>query len=270
MQKIGIFFSAKDHAKKISQDIHAWLVEKGKTVSTFSHIDKQAISDVDLLISVGGDGSLLTVASLLDRSDIPVLGVNAGNLGFLTSTKKEEVIKELESVFAGRYSIEKRIMIRTFLGADKSDENRCEHVLNDIVINREGLTRFVEISVEVNDSMLMRFGGDGVIIATPTGSSAYSLSAGGPLLYPTLEGILLTPICPHSLRSRPVIIPADQEVKITVHCEKEDDAVSITFDGQRKESIPSKSIVTVVKSPRYFNMVYCSQRSFYDVVREKL
>lgn len=270
MQKIGIYFSAKDHAKVISENIQSWLKEKGKTVYSFSHLDKKVISDVDFIISVGGDGSLLTVASLIKGHDIPVLGVNAGSLGFLTTTKKEEVIKELESIFAGRYSIEKRLMIRAYFGKEKTDATLCDDVLNDIVINREGRTRFLDITVEVGDSTLMKFGGDGVIIATPTGSTAYSLSAGGPLLFPTLSGILITPICPHSLRSRPVIVPANQEVRVTVCCEKEDDDALIICDGQRKSTIPSRSVVTIVKSPHCFNVVYCSQRSFYDVVREKL
>lgn len=270
MQKIGIYYSNKDHACVIAREISSWLEKIDKTVCDISSHADASFPDVDLVISVGGDGSLLTVASLLGERTIPVLGVNAGNLGFLTSTRQEEFIKELESVFQGQYSIEKRLMIRTCLAHDVSKELCGEDVLNDIVINREGLTRFITLSIYVDDSTLMRFGGDGLIISTPTGSSAYSLSAGGPLLFPTLEGILITPICPHSLRIRPIIVPAGQEIKIFVECERPEDKAAIVFDGQRKKVIDSGSVVTAKKSPKSFHLVYCSQRNFYDIVREKL
>jgi NAD+ kinase len=270
MQTIGIYYSNKDHAHAIAREISAWIKAQNKKVYDITACPNATIPDIDLVISVGGDGSLLRVAFLLGDRDIPVLGVNAGNLGFLTSTRQEEFIKELESVFQGQYSIEKRLMVRTYLGGGATKDLVHDDVLNDIVINREGLTRFLTLTIDVDDSTLMRFGGDGLIVSTPTGSSAYSLSAGGPLLFPTLEGILITPICPHSLRIRPVIVPAGQTIKITLECENSDDRAAIVFDGQRRNIIHSGSVVTVKKSPRSFQLVYCSQRNFYDIVREKL
>ena len=270
MQKIGIYFSTKEHAQQTADEITTWLEKQGVAPVHIIRSGGKDIPELDLIISIGGDGSLLTVAALLEERVIPVLGVNAGNLGFLTSTKRDEVIKELESVLAGRYSIEKRLMLRSCIVGTDSPAPVLHDVLNDIVINREGLTRFVDISVTVNESLLTAFGGDGVIVATPTGSTAYSLSAGGPLLFPTLQGILITPICPHSLHSRPVIVPADQEISVTVHWEREDDTVSFARDGQRKNIVPSSSTVKIVQSPRTFHLVHGSQRSFYDLVREKL
>ncbi len=272
MQKIGLFYNTdREKSATLANDISEWLRDRGKEVCALLHINPDDdLETLDLVISIGGDGSLLKVASIIKQHTVPVLGVNAGSVGFLTSVKAEEVFQELEAVIEGKFIAEERLMLTTFLKGDKAGEQECHEVLNDVVISREGMTRFLKISVHVDGSLLTQFGGDGVIISTPTGSSAYSLSAGGPLLYPTLQDILITPLCPHSLKSRPVVVPSNQEVTITLECEKEADKACIVFDGQLKKEIASHSDIMVKKSSCVFHLFTCSRRSYYNVIDEKL
>jgi len=267
MQTIGLVHNPeKEKAGQLAHEIAEWLCGRKKTVYTITDEIPEAI---DMIISIGGDGTLLHLAGRLKERPIPVLGVNAGSLGFLTSVKASEIFTELEFILAGRYTIETRSMISATISGQA--ENVPEHfdVLNDVVINREGLTRFLTSTILVDRSPLTQFGGDGVILATATGSTAYSLSAGGPFLYPTLKDILITPLCPHSLKTRPVIIPHGATIEVVVTCEEATDRALVSFDGQEKRIIPSGARITVTESAYTFRVVRSSQRSFYDVIHEK-
>ena len=272
MQKVGIFFNQhNEKASLVAQSIKEWLGKKSKTV--YSIIDKSSkdeIESLELVVSVGGDGSLLKVASICKGMDVPILGINAGNLGFLTSVKAEEVFEELESVLAGRYNDDERIMLNASLVNSNKESEEVLGILNDVVISREGLTRFLNVSISVDGDLLTEFGGDGVIIATPTGSSAYSMSAGGPLVYPSIEAIIITPLCAHSLRSRPIIVSASNSISISVRCENEEDLASVIFDGQMKRKVHSHADITVRKSSETVRVIKCSHRSYFDVIHEKL
>ena len=271
MQTVGIFFNnSKKNAVDCAAKISNWLTQKGKTVFDISSKTSESkLSTCDLVISVGGDGSIIKVASILNGKSVPILGVNAGNLGFLTSIKENEVFAELEQIFVGKYREEKRLMLTAIIEEEGSAKQHKFDVVNDVVISREGVSRFLNISVSVDGNLLTDFGGDGLIIATPTGSTAYSLSAGGPFIYPILEDILLTPLCPHSLKVRPVVVPADVQIKVKAESKAKDGCAYVIFDGQNKCEISSRNVVTVRKASYSFHIIQCSKRNYFDVVHEK-
>ncbi len=271
MQTIGIFYSKeKKKSSELAKNITGWLNKKAKKVCEITEdISSNKFSDLDLIISIGGDGSLLKLASIIKERSIPVVGVNAGRLGFLTNIKENEVFQELELIFSGKYITEERLMLSACVKENSSREEECFSVLNDVVISREGVTRFLTITVSVDNNTVTQFGGDGVIVATPTGSTAYSLSSGGAFLFPSLEGIIITPVCPHSLQTRPVVVPSDTHIEIRLECEKKSDHAFVIFDGQEKRKVFSNSVVNIVKAPHSFHFITSSQRSYFDIVREK-
>ncbi len=267
MRKIAFYYNDKHKsAVVLFEQISDWLEKIGKEPIDYL---KNNGAEADLLVSIGGDGTLLKSASFVKDKNIPILGVNAGSLGFLTSSKADELRDTLLMIFEGRYTLEERLMLRVFVESKKV-ENVIADVLNDVVITREGVSRFIGLSVEIDGVSLMEFGGDGVIVATPTGSSAYSLSAGGPLLYPTLEGMLITPLCPHSLKTRPVIVGASQRIKISLSGRKREHYASVIFDGQHKIRLEEGESVIVKRAPFNISLVHCVKRSFYDIIKEKL
>ena len=170
-------------------------------------------SDADLVIVAGGDGTLLSVGRSL-HTDVPILGVNMGRLGFLTEVARTDLYPVLEDVFAGRYEVEERSMLDVELQRE-SGRSHSFRVLNDAVIGKSALARIIELTLEVDDHLVARYRADGLIVATPTGSTAYNLSAGGPIVNPRLPLVVLTPICPHTLSQRPVVLPADSRIAVT-------------------------------------------------------
>lgn len=224
----------------------------------------------DLLVVLGGDGTLIGMAGRIARagSDVPILGVNFGSLGFLTEITLPELYDALQATLEGRATIEERAM----LAARTSRNNLpfADHiVLNDIVITKGAMSRIIEMTVSVGEDTVTRVRADGLIIASPTGSTAYNLAAGGPIVHPAVDAMLLTPIAPHTLTNRPVVIPAASEVHVRPIME-EGDKVFVTFDGQSGFPLQAGDLVSVRRAPRPLRIVKSANRTYFDVLREKL
>jgi NAD+ kinase len=219
----------------------------------------------DLLITFGGDGTLLSVARQAP-SGVPIIGVNMGTLGFLTEIPVEEFPEVLEQVLAGDYLAEKRVTFDVVAWSE-GVESRYR-VLNDAVINKGALARIIEISVTVGGRFVSTFRADGMIVSTPTGSTAYNLSAGGPIVYPTMSAILLTPICPHMLSNRPVVLPDNQAIELTIVAG--DEEVYLTLDGQEGIPLREGDRISVSRSERMVSLVQSPKKNYFDVLRNKL
>ena len=224
----------------------------------------------DVIVLLGGDGTLIGVADRIARSDrdIPILGVNFGSLGFLTEITLSELYDALGSVLAGSAVMDTRVMLaaRTL----RDDALFAEHtVLNDVVITKGALSRIIELSVTVGEQPVTQFRADGVIIASPTGSTAYNLAAGGPIVHPAVDAMLLTPIAPHTLTNRPLVIPGTAEVRVRPIIEGLDDAF-VTFDGQSGFALQATDVVIVSRAPMSLRIVKAPSRTYFELLREKL
>lgn len=224
-------------------------------------------SDADLIVVLGGDGTMISTARLTGNREVLVLGINYGSLGYLTEFRIEEMFGALEEILAGRYEIDPRVMleIEHRRGTQTLAAGR---VLNDVVINKAVLARIIEVEVSLNDQFVNDFRADGLIVATPTGSTAYSLSAGGPIVYPTMNALVLTPICPFTLTNRPIIIPDNAEINLRL--KNESDGVVLTLDGQIGHAMRTGDCVSIRKSPTAFNLIQPPNRNYFDVLRNKL
>lgn len=230
-----------------------------------SHARTELGDHCDLLITLGGDGTLLSVARHAP-SQVPIIGVNMGKLGFLTEITVEEFPGILTRVLAGRYQSEPRVTFDVLVRNGGGE--RAVRVLNDAVINKGALARILEMWVEVSGQFVSSFRADGLIVATPTGSTAYNLSAGGPIIYPTMEAVVITPICPHMLTNRPIVLPDTLEIEIRIGPRRED--VYLTLDGQEGFPITEKDRVFVRKSAHTINLVHSPEKNYFDVLRRKL
>jgi NAD+ kinase len=223
--------------------------------------------DADLIIVLGGDGTLLNVSRHGKRKEVPILGVNLGGLGFLTETSVEELPATLEKVLKGDFVISKRIMLDVTV--KREGENIFSiTLLNDAVITKDALARIIDIETYVNDEYLTTYKADGLILSTPTGSTGYSLAAGGPLIYPSLPNMILTPICPHTLTNRPIILPENVEVRAQLKSKEE--KVILTLDGQVGFPLQYDDEVTIKKSPHTVNLIKSSSRGYFEILRTKL
>jgi NAD+ kinase len=224
----------------------------------------------DVVIAFGGDGTLLDAARVVANSagDAPLIGVNLGRLGFLTDVGRAEMTTALQALVAGRTRLESRLMITgTVHGPDETSEPRL--ALNDIVVTRGTLSRMVEMEVNIDGQFVCAIKADGLIIATATGSTAYNLSAGGPIVHPALDALVLTPIAPHTLTQRPVVLPATSRFELTPLASAPADLL-VTIDGQIGIPLPQGSVVEVARAPRLLRLVHTSSRSHFDMLREKL
>jgi NAD+ kinase len=221
----------------------------------------------DAIVVLGGDGTLLAASHLLDRP-VPVLGVNFGHLGFLTEIALSELYPTLEGVLDGTYRYEERRMLRAVVHSPQMEDSIGD-VLNDVVITKAALSRIIELDVTVDGVFVSAFRADGLIVSSPTGSTAYNLAAGGPILHPALPAVVLTPICPHMLTNRPLVVSDDAKIEVHLRAGREGE-VHITFDGQRGFSLRRDDVVEVTRSPRTIRLVKAPQREFYEVLRTKL
>jgi NAD+ kinase len=225
----------------------------------------------DLVVLLGGDGTLIGMARRIARAavDVPIAGVNFGSLGFLTEITLDELYASLDAVLEGRAEIEARMMLRAQTirgGAVFADEL----VLNDAVITKAALSRIIELSVSVDGAPVMQVRADGLIVATPTGSTAYNLAAGGPIVHPRVDAVLLTPIAPHMLTNRPLVVTGASRVDVASNMNG-DDEVFVTFDGQSGHALQAGDVVTIARrAPRPLRLVRSSKRSYFDVLRQKL
>ena len=222
---------------------------------------------VDLILVLGGDGTMIATARMLGDREVPVIGVNYGGLGYLAEFRIDELFTALESILAGDYKLEQRVMLAVELrrGNELVTKNR---VLNDVVMNKSALARIIHIETYLNDQFVNSFRADGLIVSTPTGSTAYNLSAGGPIIFPTMNTVVITPICPFTLSNRPIVVPDDSVIEIRLMTEKED--VALTLDGQVGFPIQTRNRVIIRKSNTTFNLVQPKNRNYFDLLRDKL
>ena len=223
-------------------------------------------SEVDLVLVLGGDGTLLAVADLIGQAalEVPILGVNFGSLGFLTEITRPELFTALEAALGGSVEHEERMMLRGVVGG------QARVALNDIVLTRTALSRMIDLDVTVGDEFVTSVRSDGLIIASPTGSTAYNLSAGGPVVHPAMDAIVLTPIAPHTLTHRPIVIPAEREVRVQAASGNAGAEIYVTFDGQHGFPLPEGGEISVTRAPKPIRLIRAETRSYFEVLRKKL
>ena len=231
-------------------------------------VDRLILPDkVDVILVLGGDGTFLTVAKLVDKRPVPLLGINFGTLGFLTEVSIGEIEESLERLLNGEFVLENRPVIRVKVLRENGHVSiyRC---VNEVAIKRDILARIIEIEIEADGKYVTTFRGDGVIVATPTGSTAYSLSAGGPILMPTLNAMLLTPICPHTLTLRPLVL--EGSVCLYARLKTKDETVMVIFDGQEGIELRKGDVIEITRSPYDLLILRDPKKSYYQTLREKL
>ena len=225
----------------------------------------------DLVIVLGGDGTFIGMAGRIAQSGsaVPILGVNFGSLGFLTEITLPELYDSLEAVLAGTAHIDERMML--YARTLRDTRVHAERVvLNDVVITKGALSRIIDLSVGVDGQLVMRVRADGLIVATPTGSSAYNLAAGGPIVHPAVDAVLLTPIAPHMLTNRPVVVPGSSEVRVQPMMNGSNDEVFVTFDGQSGHPLQVDDVVEIRRARQSLRLVRGPSRTYFDVLRQKL
>ncbi len=230
----------------------------------------QLAREVDMVVVLGGDGTLLSMADCIGEvgAPTPILGVNFGSLGFLTEVTLPELYRSLEAALNGRAQVEERLMLAATT-MRKGDVFARSIAVNDAVVTKTARSRMIDLSVSVGDEFVTRVKADGLIIATPTGSTAYNLSAGGPIVQPSVDALLLTPIAPHTLTNRPIVIPATLPVRVQPNMQDRDE-VFVTFDGQAGYQLESGDELTVTRAPRPMRLIKPSLRSYFEVLRTKL
>ena len=225
------------------------------------------LKNVDLIISLGGDGTLLRAARLVAAEDIPVFGVNLGGLGFLTQIGIDDLEKSLEKLYRERYFLDERMMLNCTVKR-REEEIKKFTALNDVVIGKGAFARIISLATYVNNDYVITYSADGLVVSTSTGSTAYSLSAGGPIVNPSINSIMLTPICPHTLSARPFIIGENDQVKIKL--ESSEEKIMVTIDGQEGFVLKPKDEVIIKKSDHKARLITFKENSFYAILREKL
>lgn len=285
VKRVGIV--AKSHLREATPhliEIGSWLAQRGIAMvvetataalmpvdSSRVVVDKSAlVSQVDLVVVLGGDGTLLSMADRIGAAgtSVPILGVNFGSLGFLTEVTLDELYKALEAAVGGRAPIEERMMLRsTTMRASGTVPDYV--ALNDVVITKAARSRMIDLSVSIGDEFVTRVKADGLIVATPTGSTAYNLAAGGPIVQPTLDALILTPIAPHTLTNRPIVVPAASPVRVQPHIDERDE-LYVTFDGQAGFQLQAGDEIRICRAERTLRLIKPSTRSYFAVLRQKL
>jgi NAD+ kinase len=274
---LGLVVKNDPEVMQKADGLESWLVDRGcrvvrKTSESpncqhYSCSPELAPSDLDCVVVLGGDGTFLSAVRWLGDQQAPLLGIKFGQVGFLAEASEERLFDAVESILDKPFATRPRMRLR----ADVWREDRIvasEVVLNDVVINKGALARLAHIKTYVNDGFLTDYRADGLIVATPTGSTAYSLAAGGPIIYPTVQGILMTPICPFTLTNRPLIVPDDAAIRIQL-AEKSAD-IFLTFDGQVGLPINEQNTIVVRKDPLPVNTIVLPDRDFFDALKVKL
>lgn len=239
--------------------------ETGCAVETLD--TTELVATVDLMLVLGGDGTMIATARMLGDREVPVLGVNYGGLGYLAEFRIEELYSALESILEGNYRLDRRVMLAVELARATGEVTRTQ-VLNDAVINKSALARIIEIEAYLNQQFVNSFRADGLIVSTPTGSTAYNLSAGGPVIYPSMNAVVITPICPFTLSNRPIVVPDDAVIELRLKTQEED--VALTLDGQVGFPLEAEDRVIIRKSQTTFQLVQPMNRNYFEVLRDKL
>ena len=285
IKRIGLVLKPhQPEALKTICEVTQWLATRGIELIGGPEIERERIEhetgcsvrevpadklaeEVDLVLVLGGDGTMIATSRIIGDTDVPVLGVNFGGLGYLAEFRIEELHSALESILAGDYRLDKRVMLSVELlrGQESIKKNR---VLNDVVINKSALARIIEIEAYFNQQFVNSFRADGLIVSTPTGSTAYNLSAGGPVIFPSMNAIVITPICPFTLSNRPIVVPDNADIELRLKTDKED--VALTLDGQVGFALQVEDRVMIRKSNTTFKLIQPANRNYFDVLRDKL
>jgi NAD+ kinase len=279
IRRIGIIANVrKEKAPELITRLKSWAKDRGVEVVLESEIakkmaepegvDREEIgSRIDMVVAFGGDGTLLMAARSVRKFNVPILGINLGAFGYLTVFNLNEMIEALEMIYRGDYRTEKRMMLDVLMhGGGKTQADYS--VLNDVVINRGNLSRMVDLEVIVDDRYLTTYKADGLIISTPTGSTAYSLSAGGPIVFPVLDSIIINPICPHTLTNRPVMLPESASIRVVLWTKGV--GATVTLDGQLSFDLRSGDSIVIRKSKYVTNLVTSPRREYLQILRSKL
>jgi NAD+ kinase len=278
MRYIAVVYKhGRQDAGEFAKELKAWLEARGVHVfcqenpedgeSQSPRSDLDIAADAEAAIVLGGDGTFLSVARALQNRSTPIIGVNLGGLGFLTEISREMCFHDLEEILAGKYEVEERMRLQVSIRRRQREILR-QTVLNDVVINKGALARIVDLKATIDGRYLTNYRADGLIVATPTGSTAYNLSAGGPIVYPTTRAIVLTPICSFTLTNRPIILPADVEVQVELSERVQE--VSLTCDGQVGCELAPADQVHIVSSPTPLRLIRPLSPDYFEVLRTKL
>jgi NAD+ kinase len=270
---------AKYHEPKAAEMVRwlvPWLEQRGKKVLVEDGIarsggmlctKKEMAGKADLIISLGGDGTLLNIAPLVERPDVPILGVNLGGLGFITEVGVSELESVLTRTLEGNFEVEKRMTLEVKVRSEKTKPSTFR-VLNDAVIAKGARSRIIDLETYIGDNLLCTYRADGLIISTPTGSTAYSLAAGGPIVEPTLGTMVLSPICPHTLTHRPIVLPGNAVIHVTLR--SFGDTVILSPDGQQGVRLNNGDQVKIRDYGMPVSLIKIPSRSYYEILRDKL
>jgi NAD+ kinase len=277
--RIGIIGKTNtDKAYEIAKDLSVWFNARGVEVIFEQEIGKRIrrrksapaaeIPElVDIILVFGGDGTFLRVARLACEHGTPILGINLGGLGFLTEITVDEIYPMMERILSGDYEIEDRQMLRTTVRRGKTGAKHYE-VLNDVVINKEAVARIIDLEIYIEGSHVTTYKADGIILSTPTGSTAYSLSAGGPIVHPALPVTIITPICPHTLTNRPLVVSNEMKVEIKITTQEPD--TYLTLDGQIGIRLKTGDVIEVRKSDTVVKLIKSPFRDYFTILKTKL
>jgi len=278
MQRIGIFAKRNQpDAVNLAGQVRTWLEERGIAVLLEERLAAKMDAEghpavaippqCDMVIVLGGDGTLISVAREIGELEVPILGVNLGSLGFLTEITRQELFSVLKRVLVEEYALSDRLMLD--VSVERAGEVVASYrVLNDVVINKGALARIIDMKAWVGDSYLTTYKADGLIISSPTGSTAYNMAAGGPIIYPGTDCLVITPICPHMLSNRPMIVPADSVIRIEVMFQ--DEEVQLTADGQVGMLLLADDIVTIRRAKSRTRLIVSPDKEYFQLLRTKL
>lgn len=267
IRKAGIILKqGSSKPRKIARELITWLADRGID-TVVDTVDK----DLDILIILGGDGTLLLVADKASRYEIPVMGINLGGLGFLTAVAAKERFEAMELLLAGKMLVQKRILLKTRLlgtSADRTSPENYQYALNDVVINKGDIDQIVKMRTWSDQEFITTYRADGLIFSTPTGSTAYNLSSGGPIVQPGLPCILVTPICPFMLESRPILLSPD--VTLITQLDGKADNVKVIVDGRFAWNMLENSQLEVKTAEKPLYLVSMPQKGYFEILRNKL
>ena len=277
MKKIGLVVKSDTKANKKAVELERWLRSRKIEIVRKKNVESgqknaadsisPAPSDLDCIFVLGGDGTFLSAVRWIGDRDIPILGIKFGEVGFLAEIAEEDLYKAAEKVLKGDFILRPRMRLSVRVGR-RNETLAQETVLNDVVINRGALARLAHIETYIDDHYLTTYSADGLIVATPTGSTAYSLAAGGPIIHPAVPGIILTPICPFTLTNRPLIIPESANIKIRLVKGSSD--IILTFDGQKGLEINDRDEIEIQKGSHPIHLITLPDRQYFDILKNKL
>lgn len=280
LKSVAIFAKRHDpRCQGVAHDLIDWLEANKCLPLVESHLarligysrvmtDEEIREHAELVVVLGGDGTLISVARLFSGKTVPIVGVNLGSLGFLTEVTVEEMYPLLERCLRGEPRVSDRMMLEVTVCRDDHEIERCK-VLNDMVINKGALARIVDLETKVNRHFLTTYKADGLIVSTPTGSTGYSMSAGGPIIHPLMSCIVITPICPHTLTNRPIVVTDESIISITI-ASSFDEKVYLTLDGQVGFKLQQGDTIEVRKALKTTGLVMSKERDYFEVLRTKL